>query len=155
MGSCGLSQAASYDDAVLNVVWWDLLLLTDWIDVIAIGTSEVCFASPLLVSAQSAIMVNQVQRGDGTWQAGKSDSSGASNSGGDSSKESSRCSTPVLDADRADRLRDKMRRRIESGDRWFSLEFFPPRTASGAVNLISRWGEGIYTELRGKHLRLP
>ncbi|XP_063319169.1 methylenetetrahydrofolate reductase [Pelmatolapia mariae] len=83
-------------------------------------------------------MVNQVQRGDGTCQC-KSDSSGASNSGGDSSKESSRCSTPVLDAYRSDRLRDKMRRRMESGDRWFSLEFFPPRTASGAVNLISRF----------------
>ncbi|XP_042372479.1 methylenetetrahydrofolate reductase-like, partial [Plectropomus leopardus] len=84
-------------------------------------------------------MVNQVQRGDGSWQSCKSDSSGASNSGGESSKESSRCSTPVLDADRSDRLRDKMRRRMESGDRWFSLEFFPPRTASGAVNLISRF----------------
>uniref|UniRef100_A0A671X1A9 Methylenetetrahydrofolate reductase (NADPH) n=1 Tax=Sparus aurata TaxID=8175 RepID=A0A671X1A9_SPAAU len=83
-------------------------------------------------------MVNQVQRGDGSWQSCKSDSSGASNSGGESSKESSRCSTPVLDTDRSDRLRDKMRRRMESGERWFSLEFFPPRTASGAVNLISR-----------------
>ncbi|KAF3859883.1 hypothetical protein F7725_000138 [Dissostichus mawsoni] len=84
-------------------------------------------------------MVNQVQRGDGSWQSCKSDSSGASNSGGESSKESSRCSTPVLDADRLDRLRDKMRKRTESGDCWFSLEFFPPRTASGAVNLISRF----------------
>uniref|UniRef100_A0AAQ6IGS5 Methylenetetrahydrofolate reductase (NADPH) n=1 Tax=Anabas testudineus TaxID=64144 RepID=A0AAQ6IGS5_ANATE len=84
-------------------------------------------------------MVNQVQRGGGSWQSCKSDSSGASNSGGESSKESSRCSTPVLDADRLDRLRDKMRRRMESGDRWFSLEFFPPRTAGGAVNLISRF----------------
>uniref|UniRef100_A0A7N8WXK1 Methylenetetrahydrofolate reductase (NADPH) n=1 Tax=Mastacembelus armatus TaxID=205130 RepID=A0A7N8WXK1_9TELE len=84
-------------------------------------------------------MVNQVQRDGGSWQSCKSDSSGASNSGGESSKESSRCSTPVLDADRADRLRDKMRRRMDSGDRWFSLEFFPPRTASGAVNLISRF----------------
>lgn len=83
-------------------------------------------------------MVNHVQRLDCSMQSCKSDSSGASNSGGESSKESSRCSTPVLDADRADRLRDKMRRRMESGDRWFSLEFFPPRTASGAVNLISR-----------------
>uniref|UniRef100_A0A673FS96 Methylenetetrahydrofolate reductase (NAD(P)H) n=1 Tax=Sinocyclocheilus rhinocerous TaxID=307959 RepID=A0A673FS96_9TELE len=80
-------------------------------------------------------MVNQ--RADVGWQSSKSDSSGVSNSG-ESSKESSRCSTPVLDADRTDRLRDKMKRRIESGDRWFSLEFFPPRTASGAVNLISR-----------------
>lgn len=81
-------------------------------------------------------MVNQAPRGDGSWG---SDSSAASNSGGDSSKESSRCSTPVLDADRTDRLRHKMRRRMESGDHWFSLEFFPPRTASGAVNLISRF----------------
>nr|XP_057906567.1 methylenetetrahydrofolate reductase isoform X2 [Doryrhamphus excisus]XP_057906569.1 methylenetetrahydrofolate reductase isoform X2 [Doryrhamphus excisus]XP_057906570.1 methylenetetrahydrofolate reductase isoform X2 [Doryrhamphus excisus] len=84
-------------------------------------------------------MVNQVQRGEGSWQSCKSDSSGAGNSGGESSKESSRCSTPVLDADRSDRLRDKMRRRMESGDHWFSLEFFPPRTANGAVNLISRF----------------
>uniref|UniRef100_A0A3B4BGP2 Methylenetetrahydrofolate reductase (NADPH) n=1 Tax=Periophthalmus magnuspinnatus TaxID=409849 RepID=A0A3B4BGP2_9GOBI len=83
-------------------------------------------------------MVNQVQRSDGSWGS-RSDSSAASNSGGDSSKESSRCSTPVLDGTRADRLRDKMRRRMESGDNWFSLEFFPPRTASGAVNLISRF----------------
>uniref|UniRef100_A0A8C6V3S9 Methylenetetrahydrofolate reductase (NADPH) n=1 Tax=Neogobius melanostomus TaxID=47308 RepID=A0A8C6V3S9_9GOBI len=83
-------------------------------------------------------MVNQVQRGDGTLSS-RSDSSAASASGGDSSKESSRCSTPVLDADRTDRLRYKMRRRMESGDHWFSLEFFPPRTASGAVNLISRF----------------
>ncbi|XP_016141802.1 methylenetetrahydrofolate reductase-like [Sinocyclocheilus grahami] len=78
-------------------------------------------------------MVNQ--RADIGWQSSKSDSSGVSNSG-ESSKESSRCSTPVLDTDR---LRDKMKRQIESGDRWFSLEFFPPRTASGAVNLISRF----------------
>lgn len=83
-------------------------------------------------------MVNQVQSVDSSWQSSKADSSGASNSSGESSKESSRSSTPVLDVDRLDRLRDKMRRRIESGDRWFSLEFFPPRTASGAVNLISR-----------------
>lgn len=84
-------------------------------------------------------MVNQVQSVDSGWQSGKTDSSGASNSGGESSKESSRCSTPVLDADRSDRLRDKMRRRIDSRDHWFSLEFFPPRTTSGAVNLISRF----------------
>nr|KAF6379459.1 methylenetetrahydrofolate reductase [Myotis myotis] len=34
-----------------------------------------------------------------------------------------------------------MRRRMESGDKWFSLEFFPPRTAQGAVNLISRFDQ--------------
>ncbi|XP_019747246.1 methylenetetrahydrofolate reductase (NADPH) [Hippocampus comes] len=84
-------------------------------------------------------MVNQVQLGDGSCQSCKSDSSGMGTSGGESSKESSRCSTPVLDSDRSDRLRDKMRKRIESGDHWFSLEFFPPRTTPGAVNLISRF----------------
>lgn len=55
-----------------------------------------------------------------------------------SDSSSSRCSTPGLDPERHERLREKMRRRIESGDKWFSLEFFPPRTAEGAVNLISR-----------------
>ncbi|XP_068094851.1 methylenetetrahydrofolate reductase (NADPH) [Hyperolius riggenbachi] len=63
----------------------------------------------------------------------------ASCSSSTDSKESSRCSTPVLDIERYERLRDKMRRRIEAGDKWFSLEFFPPRTASGAVNLTSRF----------------
>ncbi|XP_020951003.1 methylenetetrahydrofolate reductase isoform X4 [Sus scrofa] len=61
-----------------------------------------------------------------------------SSSGSESSKESSRCSTPGLDPERHERLREKMKRRMESGDKWFSLEFFPPRTAQGAVNLISR-----------------
>ncbi|XP_035989022.1 methylenetetrahydrofolate reductase isoform X2 [Fundulus heteroclitus] len=84
-------------------------------------------------------MVNQVQQVEGCWQSTKGESSGASNSSGESSKEGSRCSTPVLDADRSDRLQEKMRKRIASGDQWFSLEFFPPRTASGAVNLISRF----------------
>ncbi|XP_075046335.1 methylenetetrahydrofolate reductase (NADPH) [Mixophyes fleayi] len=67
------------------------------------------------------------------------DGGSASSSSTENSKESSRCSTPVLDIERHERLRDKMRRRIEAGDKWFSLEFFPPRTASGAVNLISRF----------------
>ncbi|XP_040182018.1 methylenetetrahydrofolate reductase [Rana temporaria] len=65
--------------------------------------------------------------------------SSASCSSSTDSKESSRCSTPVLDLERHERLREKMRRRIDSGDKWFSLEFFPPRTASGAVNLLSRF----------------
>ncbi|XP_056651747.1 methylenetetrahydrofolate reductase (NADPH) isoform X4 [Monodelphis domestica] len=62
-----------------------------------------------------------------------------SSSGSEGSKDSSRCPTPILDAERHERLREKMRRRMESGDKWFSLEFFPPRTAQGAVNLISRF----------------
>ncbi|XP_075695466.1 methylenetetrahydrofolate reductase (NADPH) [Rhinoderma darwinii] len=72
-------------------------------------------------------------------KANSNDGSSASCSSTENSKESSRCSTPVLDIERHERLRDKMRRRIEAGDKWFSLEFFPPRTASGAVNLISRF----------------
>jgi len=38
-----------------------------------------------------------------------------------------------------------MNDRIEAGAKWFSLEFFPPRTANGAVNLLARFdrmGEG-------------
>ncbi|XP_069097355.1 methylenetetrahydrofolate reductase (NADPH) isoform X2 [Pleurodeles waltl] len=81
-------------------------------------------------------MVNELHGPDGP-HASKPDSSSASSS--DGSKESSRCSTPILDAERYERLREKMRRRMEAGDKWFSLEFFPPRTASGSVNLISRF----------------
>lgn len=55
----------------------------------------------------------------------------------DGSRGSSCSSTPLADTDR---LKDKMRRRIESRDTWFSLEFFPPQTADAAVNLIPRWG---------------
>ena len=42
-------------------------------------------------------------------------------------------------------LREKVNSRIESGDKFFSLEFFPPRTKSGAINLLARlerMGEG-------------
>ncbi|XP_027699647.1 methylenetetrahydrofolate reductase isoform X2 [Vombatus ursinus] len=72
-------------------------------------------------------------------EARSSSSLEGSSSGSEGSKDSSRCSTPVLDAERHERLREKMHRRMESGDKWFSLEFFPPRTAQGAVNLISRF----------------
>uniref|UniRef100_A0A3Q1M8J1 Methylenetetrahydrofolate reductase n=1 Tax=Bos taurus TaxID=9913 RepID=A0A3Q1M8J1_BOVIN len=79
-------------------------------------------------------MVNE-PRGNGSpgprWE--------GSSSGSESSKDSSRCSTPGLDPERCERLREKMKRRMDSGDKWFSLEFFPPRTAQGAVNLISRF----------------
>ncbi|XP_078281428.1 methylenetetrahydrofolate reductase (NADPH) isoform X2 [Rhinoraja longicauda] len=54
----------------------------------------------------------------------------------DGSRGSSCSSTPPADTDR---LKDKMRRRIESRDIWFSLEFFPPKTADAAVNLVSRF----------------
>jgi len=35
-------------------------------------------------------------------------------------------------------LTEKIKARIETKDKFFSLEFFPPRTKSGAVNLLSR-----------------
>lgn len=33
-------------------------------------------------------------------------------------------------------LTEKIQKRMASNDRWYSLEFFPPRTPSGAANLI-------------------
>ncbi|RXG69831.1 Methylenetetrahydrofolate reductase [Armadillidium vulgare] len=36
-------------------------------------------------------------------------------------------------------LKEKIVSRIESGDKFFSLEFFPPRTKGGAVNLLARF----------------
>ncbi|XP_037772828.1 methylenetetrahydrofolate reductase-like [Penaeus monodon] len=36
-------------------------------------------------------------------------------------------------------LREKIHSRIESKDKFFSLEFFPPRTKGGAVNLLARF----------------
>lgn len=35
-------------------------------------------------------------------------------------------------------LKEKIQARIDSKDKFFSLEFFPPRTKSGAVNLLAR-----------------
>ncbi|XP_034358929.1 methylenetetrahydrofolate reductase (NADPH) isoform X1 [Arvicanthis niloticus] len=83
--------------------------------------------------SRNPAMVNEA-RGSGSPNPRSEGSSGS-----ESSKDSSRCSTPSLDPDRHERLREKMRRRMDSGDKWFSLEFFPPRTAEGAVNLISRF----------------
>lgn len=36
-------------------------------------------------------------------------------------------------------LKDKVLTRVASGDKFFSLEFFPPRTKSGAINLLARF----------------
>ena len=59
--------------------------------------------------------------------------------GSGSSGEESRPSTPqLLPNYRYRRLSDRIQDRIQAGAKWFSLEFFPPRTANGAVNLISR-----------------
>jgi methylenetetrahydrofolate reductase (NADPH) len=45
-------------------------------------------------------------------------------------------STVLLDAYQS--LTEKIEARVESGDPFFSLEFFPPRTKAGAVNLLAR-----------------
>lgn len=37
-----------------------------------------------------------------------------------------------------DSLIEKIKKRISNREFWFSLEFFPPRTANGAANLISK-----------------
>ncbi|XP_036204265.1 methylenetetrahydrofolate reductase isoform X4 [Myotis myotis] len=93
------------------------------------------FSVPPSISRSSA-MVNE-PRGNGSPNPRLEGSS----SGMESPKDSSRCTSPGLDPERHERLREKMRRRMESGDKWFSLEFFPPRTAQGAVNLISRFDQ--------------
>ena len=36
------------------------------------------------------------------------------------------------------RLIENIQHHIQGGDKFFSLEFFPPRTANGAANLIGR-----------------
>lgn len=45
-----------------------------------------------------------------------------------------RCHSPIIS-----NLLDKIQTRIDSGDKFFSLEFFPPRTPAGASNLIARF----------------
>ncbi len=47
-------------------------------------------------------------------------------------------------------LLEKIQTRIESGDPFFSLEFFPPRTKSGAVNLLARYVH-IYMRIKMRH----
>ena len=45
---------------------------------------------------------------------------------------------PASFNDASNRLIDKMNQRISASDKFFSLEFFPPRTASGACNLFEK-----------------
>ena len=55
----------------------------------------------------------------------------------DLTPQSSRGGSPIP-FDYGTTLIDKIQSRIESKDKFFSLEFFPPRTKSGAINLLSR-----------------
>ena len=36
-------------------------------------------------------------------------------------------------------LIEKIHSKIDNGEKFFSLEFFPPRTKEGAVNLLARF----------------
>merc|ERR1719445_362461 len=52
--------------------------------------------------------------------------------------DNSRPASPLMFNTYEATLGEKIRARIESKDKFFSLEFFPPRTKAGAVNLMSR-----------------
>lgn len=65
--------------------------------------------------------------------------SSSNSSSGPDSPIASRPTSPSLWSPTYRRLIDRIYRRQTSGDKFFSLEFFPPRTAAGAVNLISRF----------------
>ncbi|XP_076451648.1 methylenetetrahydrofolate reductase (NADPH)-like [Babylonia areolata] len=56
-----------------------------------------------------------------------------------SSPNVSRPVSPSFMSNTYERLIDRIYRRSTSGDKFFSLEFFPPRTSNGAINLISRF----------------
>ena len=73
-----------------------------------------------------------LERGDG--------SSGVSSEGGSPSS-SSRDLTPLSSTFNlaGSSLLEKILMRMQGGDRFFSLEFFPPRTPAGAANLIGRF----------------
>ncbi|PAA49218.1 hypothetical protein BOX15_Mlig003569g1 [Macrostomum lignano] len=66
-------------------------------------------------------------------------SSSASNATEMNDCHDSRPHSPVLPIAQYRPLISRINRRIEKGKRWFSCEFFPPRTASGAVNLLSKF----------------
>jgi len=52
--------------------------------------------------------------------------------------DNSRPASPLMFNTYEATLHEKIKARIESKDKFFSLEFFPPRTKAGAVNLMSR-----------------
>lgn len=63
----------------------------------------------------------------------------SSSSTNGSSTSSTRSSSPTHPPHLPLTLKEKIQNKITNGERFFSLEFFPPRTATGASNLISRF----------------
>ncbi len=55
-----------------------------------------------------------------------------------SGDDNSRPPSPQLLPTKYRPLNERMNDRIQAGANFFSLEFFPPRTANGAANLIAR-----------------
>jgi len=49
-----------------------------------------------------------------------------------------RSNSPLMFTSFSSTLSEKLKARMAAKDRFFSLEFFPPRTKAGAVNLVSR-----------------
>ncbi|XP_045714854.1 methylenetetrahydrofolate reductase isoform X5 [Phyllostomus hastatus] len=104
----------------------------------ALEAGIVSLSVPPSISRDSA-MVNEPRGNSGPGAPGAHWE--GSSCGIESSKDSLRGSSPGLDPERRERLREKMKRKMESGDKWFSLEFFPPRMAQGAVNLIAMFDQ--------------
>lgn len=61
------------------------------------------------------------------------------NGSGCSSSVGMQSTAPPFFSPTYERLIDRIYRRQQSGDKFFSLEFFPPRTTNGATNLIARF----------------
>lgn len=95
------------------------------------------FAFQRVQSAPTFGPLTQSERG---WPCPSSSSSGVPSSAGSSRSGSTdnipRSSSPLS---ASTNLIDKIQSHIDGGDRFFSLEFFPPRTPAGASNLIARF----------------
>ncbi|KAK0061314.1 methylenetetrahydrofolate reductase-like isoform X1 [Biomphalaria pfeifferi] len=78
--------------------------------------------------------VTKPQNGANILSRKPSDSSSVSSSPGES-----RAASPVSSRKKYVSLIERIRKRIQGKTPFFSLEFFPPRTQSGAMNLISRF----------------
>lgn len=83
----------------------------------------------------SAPEFSDVESGD----TGVGSARSSSSNGNGSSVSSTRSSSPTHPSLQPLSLPEKIQNKISTGGRFFSLEFFPPRTAAGASNLINRF----------------